>query len=159
VLASGGDGFIYVEVKHHMNPHKYVDLDVVEKVWATMLDIREGYEKGLNKLDISKPLVATNTKFTNHAYRYAKCRGIDLLGWGAVDAMDLEKLIVEFKLYPVTILRGFELSVLYKVIDMGYVTVKQLADSTASRLLEAGLPEKDANLLVGRAREVLEILP
>jgi len=159
VLASRGDGFIYVEVKHHMNPHKYVDLEVVEKVWATMLDIREGYEKGLNKLDISKPLVATNTKFTNHAYRYAKCRGIGLLGWGAVDAMDLEKLIVEFKLYPVTILRGFELNALYRVIDMGYVTVKQLADSTASRLLEAGLPEKDANLLVERAREVLEILP
>lgn len=159
VLASKEDKLVYVEVKHHINPHKYVDLDVVEKVWATLLDIREGYEKGLNKLNISKPLVATNTKFTNHAYKYAKCRGIDLLGWGTADTMDLEKLIVEFKLYPITILKGFELNTLYKVIDMGYVTVKQLADSAASTLLKAGLSEKDANLLVERAREVLGILP
>jgi hypothetical protein len=34
-----------------------------------------------------------------------------------------------------------------------------LADSTASTLLKAGLSEKDANLLVERAREVLGILP
>lgn len=159
VLASRNGERIYVEVKHHMNPHMYVKLDVVEKVWATILDIREGYEKGLNTLNISRPLVATNTKFTNHAYRYAKCRGIDLLGWGATDGMDLEKLIVGFKQYPVTILKGFDLNTLYRVIDLGYVTVKQLADSTASRLLEAGLPEDDANLLVERAREVLETLP
>lgn len=159
VLASRNDERIYVEAKHHMNPHMYVKLDAVEKVWATILDIREGYEKGLNTLNISKPLVATNTKFTNHAYRYAKCRGIDLLGWGVTDGMDLEKCIVEFKLYPVTILKGFDLHILYKVIDRGYVTVKQLADLTASRLLEADLPVDSANLLVERAREVLEILP
>ncbi len=159
ILASRNGELIYVEVKHHMNPHIYVKLDVVEKVWATMLDIREGYENGLNTLNISRPLVATNTKFTNRAYKYAKCRGVDLLGWGVADGMDLEKLIVEFKLYPVTILKGFDLNVLYRVIDAGYVTVKQLADSTASKLLETGLPESSVNLLVERAREVLQILP
>ncbi|MBS7612957.1 hypothetical protein KEJ48_01730, partial [Candidatus Bathyarchaeota archaeon] len=73
--------------------------------------------------------------------------------------IDLERYIVEFKLYPVTILKGFDLNILYKVIDRGYVTVKQLADLTASRLLEDGLPEDYANLLIERAREVLEVLP
>lgn len=159
ILAFKRDEVIYVEVKHHMNPHKYVDLDVVEKVWATLLDIKEGFDKGLNKLDISKPLVATNTKFTNHAYKYAKCRGIGLLGWGVVDGLDLEKLIVEFKLYPATILKGFDISTLYRVIDLGYVTVKQLTDLTISKLLCTGLTENEANILIKRAREVLEILP
>ncbi|MEM1569811.1 MAG: restriction endonuclease [Candidatus Bathyarchaeia archaeon] len=158
-LASKDGEVVYIEVKHHMNPHKYVDLDVVEKVWATILDIREGFDNGLNSMSISKPLVATNTKFTNHAYRYAKCRGINLLGWSVADGMDLEKLITEFKLYPVTILKGFDLNTLYKVIDVGCVTVKQLADSNVSKLLEAGLTEDEANLLIERAREVLKILP
>ena len=159
VLAFKGEEVVYVEVKHHVQPHRYVDLDVVEKIWATLLDLREGYEKGFHGFNISKPLVATNTKLTWHASKYARCRGVDILCWNIPRDRSLEELLVKFKMYPVTILKGFELETLYKVIDLGYMTIKDLAETEPRELSEKGLPEETANLLVERAGKVLEAMP
>ena len=159
VLAFRGGEVVYVEVKHHVQPHRYVDLDVVEKIWATLLDLREGYEKGLHGFDISKPLVATNTKLTWHASKYARCRGVDILCWNIPRGRSLEELLVRFKMYPVTILKGFNLETLYKVIDMGYMTLKELAEANPEGLSEKGLPEETAELLVEHAGKVLDAMP
>jgi len=48
--------------------------------------------------------LVTNTKFSGVATDYAKCVGIELLGWRTPDDEGLETIIDENGFYPITIL-------------------------------------------------------
>ena len=41
-----------------------------------MEDVIEGFEVGLNNLEIERAMIVTNTKFSEHARQYGKCRKI-----------------------------------------------------------------------------------
>ncbi|MEM4462282.1 MAG: restriction endonuclease [Candidatus Bathyarchaeia archaeon] len=127
------DGQIYIlEVKHHTNPHEKVDLTVVLKVRAIVEDLLLGYEKKINQIKISGGYIVTNAKFTDHAMRYAKCKGINLLGWGTYE--DIERIILENRLHPITIISDLDGLELQTLADMGLVTLKQLIMFTPDKL-------------------------
>ena len=127
------DNQVYIlEVKHHVNSHEKVDLTVVLKVRAIIEDLLSGYEKKINQVKISGGYIVTNAKFTDHALRYAKCKGINLIGWGVSE--DIEKIIVENRLQPITIISDLDEEELWSLADKGIVTLKQLTMFTADRL-------------------------
>ncbi len=95
---------IIVECKHHYSYKRFTGLDVVLEVRARLEDIQEGHDKGVkNSRDIQNFWIVTNTKFSQHAHRYAEYRGIRLLGWSCRD-MCLQDMIQDSKVYPITIL-------------------------------------------------------
>ncbi|MCS7113495.1 MAG: restriction endonuclease [Nitrososphaerota archaeon] len=142
------DGGIYIlEVKHHVNPHEKVDLTIVLKVRAIIEDLLSGYEKGINQVKVSGGYIVTNAKFTDHALRYARCRGINLLGWGTDE--DIEKVIVENKLQPLTIVSDLDEGELRILTDAGIVTLRQLTMFTADRLSTI------TGISVDRCRDIL----
>ncbi|MGC9602590.1 MAG: restriction endonuclease [Minisyncoccia bacterium] len=97
VATKGGDTF-YVEAKFHNSPAFKADLKVVLYVQARIEDIIAAGHPD------AKSLVATNTKFTDTAKRYAECRLLGLLGWDYPQGATLHERIDRAGLYPITAL-------------------------------------------------------
>jgi len=124
---------LYVEVKHHDQAHTYTPLEVSMKVWATHQDLIAGRKLGYHNFDFTNALIICNTKFTDHARRFADCVGIDRIGWKSPPSNSLDGIIESRRLYPITILRG-ERRLQRLLLDNGIVLLRQLVDSKADRL-------------------------
>lgn len=74
-------GLYYVEIKHHCNFHRHTDLGTVAEVWARLEDLKRGFSAGRQKYNFVTGWLVTNTKFSDHAKRYARCKGLRLTGW------------------------------------------------------------------------------
>ena len=103
-LAAKGD-LVYVgECKYRNSPGDRIDTKEMLAVYARFSDILSGsFFKNASEKEI-KAIMVTNTKFTSRAKRYARCKGIELLGWRHPKDAGLEYLIEKEKLYPITIL-------------------------------------------------------
>ena len=147
ILIRNGRKFL-LEVKHHLNPHTYTGMDVCLVTFAKYLDINEGFEVKTNNLKLDGIFVVCNTKFSNHAIRYAICKGINLLGWNIPLDNSLEKVIEKKKLYPITILKDEENGFYNRLADAGILLIKQIEE----------LPLKDLHEATGLDFNVLERL-
>ena len=102
VVARGKNEVILIEVKHHVNHHTYSGLDVFLQVNSTLEDLKEGYETGKNNFKFTRAILICNTKVSDHAKRYALCRGLEFIAWKFPPEKGLERLVEEYKLYPIT---------------------------------------------------------
>lgn len=147
---------ILVEVKHHYNHHTYTGLDVGRIAWATFEDLEEGFEQGLNSVKFTGIMIVCNTKLTEHAKQYAKCRGIMHIGWKAPPEHGLERMIEEKKLYPITLLKKLSKRDKTKLLDEGIIALKQLVDCEVNELSrKTGMRRDKLQTLVRKAKEIL----
>jgi hypothetical protein len=80
VIARKENKLHMVEVKHHSNPHRECGLGEVVELWGRLIDISQAQgQEGW--VDFQTACLVTNSKFSDHAKNFAKCRGICLLGW------------------------------------------------------------------------------
>ena len=114
-----------VEVKHHYEYHTPTSLDVSRISRAVFEDVTEGYELGLNSLKIDYALIVCNTKLSDHAKRYADCRRIEHIGWSSPKNRDLQTMIEEKKLYPVTFLKGLSADARQRLTSNGIILLKR----------------------------------
>jgi len=122
-----------VEVKHHFDYHTFTGLDESRIARAILEDISEGTELGLNNLKIDKAMIVCNTKFSEHAERYARCRGIHQIGWSSPQAHSLQTLIEEKKMFPVTYLKGLKTAIREKLSSAGIMLLRQLTEKKSRR--------------------------
>ncbi len=125
---------VYVEVKHHSNPHTYTGMDVMKEARATLEDLVEGAEDGMNRIKFNKALVVCNTKFSNHAKRYSECRGIDHIAWKSPVDGALEQRVREKELYPITMFRDLDSETEEKLSSRRIILLKQVLDRDVRRL-------------------------
>jgi HJR/Mrr/RecB family endonuclease len=125
---------IFVEIKHHLNSHTYTGVDICLETFARLLDLREGFEEGLNKINFTKALIICNTKFSEHAKKYARAKGIQLIGWREPEERGLERMIEEKKLYPITFLKILDRESQEKLVNSGIVFLKQLIEKDPKEL-------------------------
>ena len=151
------DGLTYiVEVKHHFNYHILTGLDVSRVVRAVFEDVTEGFELGLNSLKIDKAMIVCNTKFSEHAKRYAECRGIKHIGWNSPPDLNLQTMIAEKKLYPTTYLKGLTITTTERLAQAGIVLLKQLTAKDPRELRgETRLPKETLDVIIKRARMIV----
>jgi len=157
VVARKEEEVILVEVKHHVNHHTYSGLDVFLQLNSTLEDLREGYEIGKNNFRFTKAILICNTKVSEHAKRYALCKGLEFIAWKFPTEKGLERIIEEYKLYPITFLKGIERNEAYKLADVGIVTVKQLLDYTEKISRKSGIGKNRILQLQKAAKIVLGI--
>lgn len=86
-----------VEAKFHNQPGNKTDVQVALYTYARFLDVRE-------KNNIDGVWLVTNTRLTNDAVSYAKCKNIQVVGWSYPHEGNLQDLIEQPALYPITIL-------------------------------------------------------
>jgi len=125
-IAHRGDQTYLVEIKHHRNHHSYSGLDIPRIAQATFEDIADGFGLNLNSINFTKALIVCNTKFSEHATQYAKCKGIELIGWKTPPNHGLEQMIEEKKLLPISILKRLEKKSFEKLMDNHIILLKQL---------------------------------
>ncbi|MBI2004695.1 restriction endonuclease [Patescibacteria group bacterium] len=90
---------VYAEVKFHNTAGFKTDLKTALYVEARIEDIA-----AYHRSTIARGLLVTNTKFTTYATGYARCKGLELLGWEYPQGATLQDRIDKAGLYPVTAL-------------------------------------------------------
>lgn len=151
------DGLTYiVEVKHHFNYHVLTGLDVCRIARAVFEDVTEGFKLGLNSLKIDKAMIVCNTNFSEHAKRYAECRGIRHIGWSSPPDHNLQIMIAEKKLYPITYLKGLTITTTERLSQAGIILLKQLTAKNPRQLRrETRLPKETLDVIIKRARMIV----
>lgn len=155
VARKNGETYI-VEVKHHFSYHTPTGLDVSRITRAVFEDVTEGFKLGLNNLKIDKAMIVCNTKLSEHAKRYAKCRGIHHIGWGSPPNRNLQTMIEEKKLHPLTYLKGLNTATREKLASAGIVLLKQLTAKNPEELRrETGIRKETLKLMIEKAGAIL----
>lgn len=148
---------IFVEVKHHASHHRMTGLDEGRIARAIVEDLQEGFRSGRCVVSIDGALIVCNTKLSEHAKRYATCRGIGHIGWDYPEDCNLRTMIEDTGSYPVTIVSGVSPSVATRLAAAGFITAKQVAYGDATAIArDAGIPLREVLLIAGRARGILE---
>lgn len=157
VIAKKGDEIVYVEVKHHLNPHTYTGLEVFLQANSTFQDLTDGYRIGINKINFNKVFVVCNTKISEHAKRYAECKGIKYMGWKYPVDAGLEEMIEQMQLYPVTILKDLDHKTKIKLGDAGIVSLKQLLEYDINELKrKTEISKNKLESFIKKAKEILK---
>lgn len=145
-----------VEVKHHYKYHTPTGLDVSRISRAVFEDLTEGHPLGHNNLKIDYAMIVCNTKLSDHAKRYANCRGIAHIGWSSPKNQDLQTMIQQKKLYPITILKGLTPTTRNKLTSNDIILLKQLTERNTTELRrQTGISKQKLGLLVDNARAIL----
>jgi len=154
------DGVTYfVEAKHHVNYHTPTGLDESRIARAVLEDVTEGFGLGKNDLKIDRAMIVTNTRYSEHAQRYGKCRNILQIGWSSPAKFDLQNMIEEKKLYPLSCLRGLNSETKMKLVNSGIVLMKQLFEEETSTIArKAEVPKETLKEIVAKARTSVYML-
>lgn len=141
VVAWKADELVMVEAKFHNEPGIKSDLKVALYVKARWDDLKDQpFDYGGKKRKVTHFQLFTNTKFTDHAIRYAECQGLSLIGWNYPRKGNLEDLVSDTGLHPLTSLTTLTHTEKRTLLDQGLVLCRQVAERKEE--LEAlGIPQ------------------
>jgi hypothetical protein len=143
----------FVEAKHHSNYHTPTGLDESRIARAVLEDVTEGFELGKNDLQIDRAMIVTNTRYSEHARRYGRCREILQIGWSSPKTLALQNMIEEKKLYPLSCIKGLNSEVKMRLVNLGIVLMKQLVDEEPSRIaMKTGVSRENIQRIIEKAK-------
>ncbi len=136
------DGITYlVEAKHHVNYHALTGLDESRIARAILEDVGEGSALGMSALKIDKAMIVTNTRYSDEALQYGRCRDILQIGWSSPAGSGLQDLIEGTHMFPLSCLKGLSQSARLRLAIAGFVLFGQIANEDAADLArKTGLP-------------------
>ncbi|HXH19156.1 MAG TPA: restriction endonuclease [Chitinophagales bacterium] len=127
IVAEKDDRHFMVECKFHNRQGYYSDVKVplyidsrfrdVEKKWKTQDGHRDKFHQGL---------VVTNTRFSADAMQYARCVGLQLVGWDYPERGSLKDWIDTSGLHPVTCLTTLTQTEKERLLEMKVVLCREL---------------------------------
>jgi len=143
VVAWNKEKLIMAEAKFHNQHGIKSDLKVVLYVKARWDDIinQEFNDFGDGPKKLDEGWLITNTKFSESAVKYAKCRGMKLIGWNYPQEGNLQDMIEEANLHPITCLNSTTPSEEKLLMEAGVMLCKQ-AKANPDILKQAGLSEE-----------------
>ena len=130
VVAWNPEKLIMVEAKFHNELGTKSDLKVVLYVKARFDDLAKmtynyGKERKLNEF-----WLVTNTKFSSTAIEYGSCQGgLHMVGWNYPPVGNLQDMILEAKLHPLTCLTSLNGRGKKELLSKGIVLCKTLLDN------------------------------
>jgi hypothetical protein len=152
VLAEKDNRHIFVECKFHNQEGIKSDVKVALYVHARFLDLQKRHEQvGEPALNIHEGWLVTNTKLTRDAIQYAKCAGLNLIGWDYPHEGNLQDLIVETGVHPLTCLTNLSIAHKNELLRQGIVMCVDLKKDNVVLLKNLGL---SANKIAGVIEEV-----
>ncbi len=142
VSAERGGVRYMVECKHHERPGIKTDLKVAMYTRARFEDLEGRFDE---------PWLATNTKVTAAAERYAGCTGMRLTSWGrSRGGPSLREMVEGTGLYPVTVLRTLDRGEAAELAAAGAVTVVDVVSLGVGGLREMGVGDPEGVLREAR---------
>jgi hypothetical protein len=154
-IAKKDDVTYFVEAKHHVNYHTPTGLDESRIARAILEDVSEGFECGNCDLKIDAAMIVTNTRYSEHARRYGKCRGILQIGWRSPSDLSLQNMIEENNLYPISCIRSLKRATKNKLVNAGIVLMKQLLEEkTATLARKTGIPKETLKQIITKTENI-----
>lgn len=141
-----------IECKYHNLVGKHTDSKVAMYTYARYLDLKNN-----TKNKITQGWLATNTRCTPHAKEYAKGVGLKITTWNYASKgeKNLQKLIKEKGLYPITILTSVEGEIKEKLAKAKIVLAKDIILYDVNGLKKkTGLREKQAKRVLKEVKDV-----
>jgi len=123
-----------IECKYHNDADYSSDIKTVLYVHSRFEDIKKGCEAKLNDYNLKEGWLATNTRVTNEAVKYAKCVGLGVIAWHYPQEKNLEYYIENKKLYPVSILQGLNKKHKEILFENNIITIQDLLNLTSGSL-------------------------
>lgn len=155
VAEKGGQTFL-VEAKYRNEEGIRTHINEVMYAEARVRDINnEEKNKIKNKHYI--PWLITNTKFTATSIKYAKAYNLDLTGWTHPKGKSLEDLILEKKVYPVTVIPSMTKPALEEIAKRGMILAQDLLPYSVEDLaLEFNINPYKAKAIFKEVQELLK---
>lgn len=148
VVAWNDTRLIMAEAKFHNDQSIKTDLKVALYVKARFDDLLEAtHVYGGKRRNLTDSWLITNTKFTTTAIEYGMCKGLTMIGWNFPSKNNLQTMIEDGDLVPLTALPGIHKSELKILFDAGLVLCKQVRGNP-SLLVDAGIPKERAEQIV-----------
>ncbi len=148
VVAWNDNKLIMVEAKFHNDQSIKTDLKVVLYVKARFDDLLEAtHFYGGKRRKVGESWLITNTKFTTTAIEYAMCKGLTLIGWNFPGKTNLQTMIEDGDLMPLTCLAEISQGELKILFEKGVVLCRQ-ARGNQSLLVDCGLSQDRAKIIV-----------
>ena len=143
VLASRDNKHIFVEAKFHNKLGIKTDLKVALYVKARHDDLRMAHKRkeGTTPM-IHEGWLITNTKLTSKARQYGRCSGLKVVGWNYPKVGNLQDLIIESGLHPVSVLTTLSQKRKKTLFEAGVVLCRDLL-KRKNLLKEFGMNEKE----------------
>lgn len=157
ILMEKGERHIFAECKFHNQQGLKTDVKVALYVHARFLDLQKGHdvkEKGATP-KIHEGWLVTNTKLTADAVQYANCAGLNIIGWDYPEQGNLQDLILETGVHPLTFLSTLSASNKISLLEQGIVMCRDLKNSPAP-LKSIGLSDEQIKLVEGEVDKVCQ---
>ncbi|MCK5233307.1 MAG: hypothetical protein KAJ91_00665, partial [Candidatus Aenigmarchaeota archaeon] len=100
--------------------------------------------------------VITNTKYSEHAITYARCKGIKMTGWNFPQSSGLNDLIEAHKAYPLSMILIPKWA-RQKLINEKIYDVIDLRDASTETLKRTGLKEQDISAYLNLVDNLLKM--
>ncbi|MBX4181510.1 YraN family protein, partial [Candidatus Parcubacteria bacterium] len=130
VVAYNEKKLIMVEAKFHNELGIKSDLKVVLYVKARFDDLKENvYNYGGKDRPVTDNWLITNTKFSSTAIHYAECKNMTLIGWNYPEKGNLQDMIEEERLHPITCLTALSEDNKKTLLTNGVVLCSNIASN------------------------------
>jgi hypothetical protein len=131
----------FVEAKHHVNYHAPTGLDESRIARAVLEDVVEGFALGKSDLRIDRAMIVTNTRFSEEATQYGRCRDILQIGWSSPVNRGLQELVEGVNVLPLSCVKGLGVDARLKLAESGIVLFEQVIAADVVELTrKTGLP-------------------
>ncbi len=137
IVASSDKSFAVGEIKFHNDLGLKSDLKVALYVHSRVEDLRKHRIKH-GERPIDEGWLITNTSFTRAAIQYAQCAGLKTIGWTYPRYGNLQDLIEETRLHPITCLTSLTQGDKIALMQKGIVLCKSI-DENQRALSTAGI--------------------
>lgn len=139
-----------VEVKFHNHHVVKTDVQVALYTYARFLDVKEK-----NKID--NVWLITNTKLTTDAIAYANCKGMPIIAWNYPEKGNLQDLVEDPQMYPITLLRSLSQQEKARLIEKNVVFCRDLLTKSDEELSDPLLRNQNLDKARADARIVCPI--
>jgi hypothetical protein len=138
-----------VECKYHNRLGNHTDTKEVMYTYARFLDLNSRKKK------FDYPWLVTNTQCTYSAQNYSKGVGLKITSWSYPEKENLQMLIEQKKLYPITIIPSLNKFTKELFHDNKIIMINQLFEKTPQEISnETGINLKKLNKIISEAREL-----
>ncbi|TAL49022.1 ATPase [Patescibacteria group bacterium] len=128
IVAWNENKLIMAEAKFHNEPGIKSDLKITLYVKARVDDLKEVKHNYGRVRDLDEGWLITNTKFTTTAIHYGECKGLTLIGWNYPKEGNLQDLIEDSGLHPVTCLTSLSGAQKKSLMSQGVVLCRSLKE-------------------------------
>jgi len=142
VSAQKDNRHILIECKFHNQQGIKTDVKVALYIFARFQDINKKYMADpIHGKEFHEAWLVTNTKLTSQAIKYANCVGMRAIGWNYPKNKNLQNLIEESGLHPLTCLTKMSRNQKKQLLFQGIVLCKDLLKNT-KKLKSIGLNDQ-----------------